>query len=52
MNWAITPFRVGLRLPPAWQLSVAAEGYRPYTVFDLELTPDEPRAINIRLEAR
>ena len=38
--------------PTRWQIAVEADGYRAYTLSDLELTPDEPRAINIRLESR
>jgi hypothetical protein len=35
-----------------WRLSVEAEGFRPYTHPDVELTPDEPRVIELRLEKR
>ena len=33
-----------------WQLSVQAEGFRSYTRPEFDLTPDEPRAIDLRLE--
>ena len=35
-----------------WQLSVEADGFRSYTHPDFELAPDEPRAIDLRLEKR
>jgi len=35
---------------PASELSVEAEGFRPYTYPDLGRTPDEPRVIELRLE--
>jgi hypothetical protein len=35
-----------------WRLSVEAEGFRAYTHPDFELAPDEPRAIDLRLERR
>jgi Carboxypeptidase regulatory-like domain len=35
-----------------WRLSVEAEGFRSYTHPDFELAPDEPRAIDLRLERR
>jgi hypothetical protein len=33
-----------------WQLSVQAEGFRSYTHPDFRSRPDEPRAIDLRLE--
>jgi Carboxypeptidase regulatory-like domain len=35
-----------------WRLSVEAEGFRSSTHPDFELAPDEPRAIDLRLEKR
>jgi hypothetical protein len=33
-----------------WQLSVQAEGFRPYTQRDIALAPDQPRGIDLPLE--
>jgi hypothetical protein len=35
-----------------WTVSVGVEGYAPYSRGDLEVGPDEPQAIEIRLQAR